>query len=169
MKFLVKFHSTFAILKFRLGNLGYIFMFFFPRENEKCLWNTYLTILVIFFSGTFCTSRFTHANFQFFDFFHAHFFFICFTNWKLVSRVEILFFSLHFCIFAGIFCTGIDLVFTGGILQTFSQAYFLYHLHFLWDLHIFSLALFLIFLHVRLFFITGKKHYVSQNSVFTST
>ena len=65
--------------------------------------------------------------------------------------------------------TGIDFVFTGGILQKFSRVYFLFHVHFLRDFHIFSRpqffsrALFLIFF-TGAFFFQGKKTLNSQSA-----
>ena len=50
------------------------------------------------------------------------------------------------------FFTGIDFVFTGGILQKFSRAYFVFHVHFSRDFHIFHGQFFS-------FFSWEKKYY----------
>ena len=48
-------------------------VFFFPRENEKCPWNTFLAILATFFTGTFLFSRPQFCDFL--TFFTPTFFF----------------------------------------------------------------------------------------------
>ena len=102
MKFLVKFHFTFPILKFRFGNLGHIiFSFFFFSWKWKVPVKHVFGHYGDFYPGHFLCFR--NAIFQFFDFFYPYFFFrgtfflICFTNWKFgFTGRDFVFFSQHF-------------------------------------------------------------------------
>ena len=126
------------------SNTKNVSLFFFSRESEKCPWNTFLAIVAIFFTGTFCVSR--PQFFIFFYFFHAHFcfqalFFFFFSRVEiLVSRADILFSRVEFYkIFSGMF--------------SFSRALFgkeifiFFHVHFFFHGHFFSF-----FSRVRFFF-----------------
>ena len=84
MKLLVKFHSTFANIEISVGKFGIYFLFFFPWKWKVPVKHVFGHFWRYFHGNILC---FTHAIFQFFDFFHAHFFFtdtffICYIDWK---------------------------------------------------------------------------------------
>ena len=170
MKFLVKFHSTFSILKFRLGIFGHIFSFFFfvkmksTRETRfwlswrffsgahfvfhKCIW---LLLRPLFFQG------------HFFHLFHGLKFW--FHRWRFC------FFPIHSCTLMGSFFLifhrhgfgfhkwNFAIIFTG--IFSFSRLFWM-------DFHTFSRRLFFFFtvtfsnfFHVFDFlFSRGTKHYI---------